>query len=324
MSYNLTVGSTERIRATVNNVNLNPLCSYWVGYRFSVSAGTQILQILEGFVALYMSHTSSQKIPLLNDGAEAPQLDDFGQIGKLTLIGPKDSKLVLDQLDYMSAEDVECGNQAMQLHVLKFRAGSQGGNMTQWIDDQGWIYDPVKREEKYRLANDGVNPLWRKTIRFDYGDRDANVIWRRRNATGVRALGVILPLQRNSLARHLLLNANNAFPTIGLKAEDALGKKEHWAADFGAGNIPANSNPRGCAMLCHGAFSNLQIGEVVGPAWTNAMTGNQLPELSRLLMEVVARAAPGGHSLRQLSNTALNAVVEPDPIPAQELFVIAL
>ena len=322
MSYSLKVGTTDRVQATVANVDLNPLCSFWVGYRFKIDAATQTLKIGEGFVALYLSHNSSQKIPLLDPGASGPQLAGFGATGALTLTGPGGASLVFDELDYMFAEDVECGNQAMQLHLLKFRSGTDGGDINKWINDDGWKYSPVKPE--IEKANDGTNPLWRKSVNFANGDREASVIWRRRNATGLRALGVALPLQAKSFVRHWLGQANNQIPTLTLSAKDKNGQPDHWSHPFSAADIPSTSKPEGSAMVCHGAFSALTISEIVGPMWANAMQANQLPELSRLLMEVASRGSALPHSLRQLSDTATSVVVKPDNVPAQELFVVTL
>src|SRR5262245_11060978 len=133
MSLNLTIGNPVVTAAAVQGgANLDPFRSFWLGYTFTVNLTSKAVMIDMGFLALYLSHDSKQQ------PAAGARLTGFGPVQQpLVISDTTTSKLTLKNLDYVGAEDTECANQAMQLHLFKFDSAREGG-IAAWVDDNGW------------------------------------------------------------------------------------------------------------------------------------------------------------------------------------------
>jgi hypothetical protein len=214
-------------------------------------------------------------------------------------------------LQYLTTEDVHCGNQAMQFHLLRFQTKAPGPKG--WFDDKAWasVYDPPN----VSLDN---KPMWIRVVKYDDADpRYCHAVWRRRNAAttlskerryGLRFLGVSMPLGRNSIFSHLLSKHDDVMPEITVEAIDE-NSVQQWQEIVNVKNFTGPQRPHGVVMICHGAFSELGMSDALDESWFRLIENANQMELSRRLLAVVSKGSAQPHSLRQLADLHNNCIV---------------
>lgn len=316
MSLNLTIGSPVVTSAAAQGgANLDPFRSFWVGYTFTVNTASKAVQIdNKGYMAVYLSHDSSQKPP-----ARAQLVAAYGPVKEPVVISDTTgSKLTLKNLDYVAAEDCECANQAMQLHLFKFDATRDGG-IAAWVDDNGWKSPALPADAQ----TNNNKPFWKRSVKYGSTPRYAHFLARHRNAGGLQTIAASLPFGSQSLFGHWLKQHSKKIPELTFAATEPDGKAKHWEEKIGEKSIVAGRLPRGAAMVTMGVFGSLLPSDLMRDAWRDLMDGNHDFDLCRAL----ARAASDGskaHTLRQLGMHSEDCVVVSQGDSPQEFFFLRL
>ena len=314
--YNLTINDNELIKNKgAQGENWDTLNSFWIGYRFSLQRGH--ITIEDGFLALYTSHSTNKPLqPFLPN--QGPFLaDNFGPLedkGKVVLTGVAGkgtgNTLTMMGMEYMSTEDVECGNQAMQFHLLRFAGGSPVGELIgppEWFNDSEWVSQYTAPDK----AKDG-SPMWQRFV--NYGDTQgqyAHVAWRRRNDAGLRFLALNMPLQQQSLFSSILQNHNEEFPLLEVTATGTHGEA-HWTEKIEQTEITkGDEQSRGVCMISHGAFSDMLFTEALASDWFDLIQAREQEKLCRRLLKEASIGSSHPHSFRQLSDSGTDSVVTP-------------
>jgi len=312
--YNLTIADKELIKNKgEKGQNWDTLNSFWVGYRFSLQRGHVTIE--DGFLALYTSQSTDKPIqPFLPN--QGPFLaEEFGPLkdgGKVILTGvagaTEPNKLTFQGMEYMSTEDVECGNQAMQFHLLRFtnEAASEVGP-PEWFSDSDWVSQYTAPDTAY----DG-NPMWKRTVNYgDITDQYAHVAWRRKNAAGLRFLALNMPLQQQSLFSKILQNHNQQFPELEVTATGTAGEP-HWTEKIEWEKITkGHEQSRGVAMISHGAFGGMLFSEALAGDWFDLIQAREQEKLCRRLLKEASMGSSHPHSFNQLSDSNSDSVVTP-------------
>ena len=327
MSYFLKINGTDVISPKgPNGENWAYFNSFWIGCYHTIDPATYHISVETGYLAIYSTHDSEKEIPA--QGRSGPDLRgsrlDFGGAldGDLVIEDSNGRSIVCKGLDYVICEDIECGNQAMQLHLLRFKPGA---GVAKWIDDSSWV-DKFDEPEGAETA-DG-RPYWRRTCDFGHGPRYCHNTWRHRNREGLRSLSVGMPLLANSLFSTWLKAHHETFPDLLLKAMgDPRGEDrdlEHWTQEFDNASVPGNAEPKGFSMICQGAFTALLMTELMSDRWFDLVRQGNEYELCRELMRVASEGSMSSHSLRDLADLKINSVVPEPSTYAHEFFTIRI
>lgn len=317
MSLKLTIGN----RAVISPVgpggaNLSPLRSLWIGYTFTINPDIGHVNIGSGYLALYLSHDSRLNIPALTP--IGPQLVNYGQVLDDVEIGDASgNKIKLRNLDYIAVEDIECANQAMQLHVLRFN--SQRGNVREWVDDQGWQGPALPAS----LLTSNNKPFWKRQVNYRNCSRYAHFIGRHRNAAGLLAVAASLPFGSRSLFQYLLERHHQPMPDVEFRASDS-DNSDHWGETVGVANVLGMDRPRGLAMVTMGVFGSLRLTNIMQDRWISLMDGNSDFELCRVLAGIAGQGYGRPHTLNQFALHSEDCISGQMNASPQDVFFLRL
>jgi hypothetical protein len=328
VSLNLSINNKSVITAKdKSGADVDAFRSFWLGYTFATPVdANKLVAIGKGCLAVYCSHDSAKDIPAR--GAVGPELAKYGPLeGKLEIYYGSDKKkgnaLTLDHLDYIGAEDIECANQAMQLHLSKFEP-ARGRGIVGWVDDTKWAASELPKESQ----TSHNKPYWKRTVGYNKGTRYAHFIHRHRNARGLQTVAAALPFGSQSLFSFWLKQHGLVIPELEFSAKGVhTGKNPdagHWSEKAGPANIVEGTRPRGLAMVTMGAFGALRPTDLMRDAWLALMDGNSDFELARTLAAVVSDGSPRPHTLRQLATHSVDCVVTAQNDSPQEFFYPSL
>ena len=322
MSYELSIGGQKVIsRLGEQNQNLDVFNSFWLGFRFTLDQYANVT-IGDSFGAIYCSHDSGKIIPTLRD--EGPRIDTFGAITSSLTISTETAdetqELTLDCVDYVDAVDCHCGNQAMQLHLLRFDPTRIGG-IGSWVDDKGWSYSGITSDEIPQTGR----PWWKREVGYKGRKRKAFASFRHRSGPGIQALALSLPLERGSLYCELLDSQGSRLPEISLEAvggTDPENMSKQWGDKFDGSAAERTGRAWGIAMICAGAFTSIRFNDILRNDWFNRIDSNQQQQLTRALWNLVVDYNPGEHSIGGLADLETVASVSSFQSTPLEVFSI--
>jgi hypothetical protein len=318
MSYKLIVGDNEVIQPTGSSgQNWDALNSFWLGYNYTIVPQTNEIKIDQGFFAVYVSHGTNKPIQGLRVLEGARIHEEFGMLPDVQLVSSGNDRLRMSGLRYAATEEVECGNEAMQLHLCKFDPKEVGP--TQWVSDAEWHaqLDPDRDENR-----DGTPP-WRRRFKFEDGGNEMAcfVVWRRTNRQGLKSILTSTPLAPGSVFTEWLRSHDQKFPKFSVETKDDV-DNTHWKLTVDPEQKFGDVNPRGVVMIVHGAFSGLKPSDVLANDWLEAFGDDE--KITRKLLGVVADFSQNRQTAHVLKNTGINTVVSVMPESPQVIFSLRL
>jgi len=288
------------------------LNSFWFQCEFNANSHDGVVEITNGWFAVYLSWLPGKNIPdePVFAGAE-------GDTKNYKIEDSSGGSFEIKQAQLQQAIKLRRCNERGKLFLFQLVDNIEGKR--EWLDPANWIrvdQTPDRNENNAKFASD-------KITFGDVADKHIHELVGVHSNTGLNGLGIALQFMQQSVFKEIIDLANvgqTKIPSITLKLD--TGGVPQESSYFV--NTPLSGTLNGYVMVAQGAFKAIDADAALSGQW---FTDNKAPALAQRLVGVLSNAMglsdkQSNRTLENIDETAFDGNMGPSgDEPVEVLFL---